>query len=959
MNKTILFLAFGLLTTSSLHAQTTIWIETFEDLSTGTQTDNGVTSWSVSNATISTDATNFDVANVNSRVAGGDDNWFHVENTNLSSSSNVSVWQSEAIDISAYNTNGTGSGVDITIDLYESGNWEGDDDVCIYYQLGATGSCGSTSLTDGDFADDNGFTATNNFEYRLAYATAVGASSTETTLTIFIEVNMDDNGDHFYFDNVRVSSSGLGFTERATAASLTVSTATKEGGHAWGDFNNDGCLDILVNQGTSNGSGNNADLYQQDKSGDVCQGTFTDVTATLVDGMNTRERSVVWADFNNDGYLDFAHNTNNDLDIYFNWGPDGSNQRTVLGIPNTEPDYGFGTYVNATNNQDPSINVDNAVVTGNNGVFNTEGMGWADFNKDGWLDLVIDNHNDGTIVLQKIASTDGTGCATDGFNAVDQDDSGLTRLLNSSDGDFLAIGDYDDDGDPDLFIRKDDVSSGQNDIFENIYVDDATTPYYQVNTGFGGTNTSADNSDKGAAVFCDLDNDGDLDAIWTSQDENQVFEQTSTGVFTVRGIPEYLLDEEDIDGCACGDVDNDGDNDLFLTDNSGKSYLLINNYDATISDQNFTFSRFLTNTGVSGIDVNANGESTTFADYDNDGDLDIYIQVNSGSNQLWRNDMLDGTEADADKTYLKVRVVIQDPVSNANQTFERNIIGAHVTLLDNSNNIVGGIREISGGKGHGSQDPAVVHFGISDPTTLYKLVIRTTEMNSVRVTDTVTVTPNSVSSADRNDQTYTQMYPANWFGLDICNTALPITLTYFKAKYDNGRVRLNWETLSQINNDYFTIERSSNGQNFEAILRIEGAGTNYEQLEYEIFDEKPLSGIGYYRLKQTDFDGTTTYSKVQFVNINSSQLYTFDLYPNPSPKGQPIYLRSYLHQALNLIIQVHDISGKLVLKQNLYGNSGSNEWPIPLPQHLTQGIYIVKVSDASGLAIDQLKISIK
>lgn len=947
-----LLLLWYILPTQLASAQTTVWIETFEDNSVNDKSDVGTTSWSLTNGG-SSEATTFEVENVNSRVAGGDDNWFQCTNTDLGSTTGA-TWSTGNIDISAYNTNGTGSGVDITIDLYESGNWESDDDICIYYTLDGVGSCGTTSLTDGDFSDDaSGWTATANFEYRLAYLTGIGASSTATNLRIFVQVDMDNTNDHFYFDNVRVSSTGLGFTERGSTANVDVSTATKQGGHAWGDFNNDGCLDLLVNQGSSNGSGNNADLLQQTKTAGACTGSFTDVTATLVSGMNTRERSVVWADFNNDGYLDFAHNTNNNTDIYYNWGPDGSNYRTVNSIPGTDPDYGFGTAA-----QNPNFNFDGGDVTGNNGVHNTEGMGWADFNKDGWIDLVLDNHNDGTIVLQKIVSTDATGCATDGFSALDQDDTGLTRLLTSADGDFLTIGDYDDDGDPDLLIRKQDASSGQNDLFENIYTNVATTPYYQTETGFGGTNTSADNDDKGSAVFCDLDNDGDLDIIWTAQDDNQIWEHTTTGTFVARGMPEYLLDEDDIDGCACGDVDNDGDSDLFLTDNSGESFLLINNYDANIASQNFTFSRFFTSTTPDGIDVDDDGESTTFADYDNDGDLDIYVQVNGGSNQLWRNDMLDGTESGAGETYLKVRVVIQDPVANANSTFERNIIGAHVHLLDNSNNIVGGLHEVSGGKGHGSQDPAVLHFGVPDPTTSYKLVIRTSEMNSVRITDTVTVTPNSVTSANRSDQTYTQMYPSNLFSLDICNTTLPITLTYFKAVYDQGKVRLDWQTAMQKNNDYFMIERSVDGKTFSAITRIEGAGDSYEQLDYSTYDEEPIHGISYYRLRQTDFDGTTTYSKVQIVSINADELYVFDAYPNPSD-GTELYVRSYLHQAMDIDLTVYSITGQRIKSTSLKGLKGSNDWNLELPKNIPSGIYIIEILDYKGLILEKLKVYIQ
>lgn len=100
-------------------------------------------------------------------------------------------------------------------------------------------------------------------------------------------------------------------------------------------------------------------------------------------------------------------------------------------------------------------------------------------------------------------------------------------------------------------------------------------------------------------------------------------------------------------------------------------------------------------------------------------------------------------------------------------------------------------------------------------------------------------------------------------------TPLPIELINFNVEaYNEGFVRLEWEMASESNNDYFTIERSKNGTQWEELSRIESAGNSSEVLSYESFDLAPISGISYYRLKQTDFNGVDSYSPVKSCEFN-------------------------------------------------------------------------------------------
>jgi biopolymer transport protein ExbB len=149
---------------------------------------------------------------------------------------------------------------------------------------------------------------------------------------------------------------------------------------------------------------------------------------------------------------------------------------------------------------------------------------------------------------------------------------------------------------------------------------------------------------------------------------------------------------------------------------------------------------------------------------------------------------------------------------------------------------------------------------------------------------------NVVRSDDWIDTEFrNQDNPSNFYSLGpevavitgVC--VLPIELLLFEAIPKDGRVKLIWSTASETNNDHFTVERSANGSDWEEIAEVDGAGTSNERIDYSKWDENPLDGVSYYRLKQTDSDETVSYSWIRKVDIDSE--FTFKVYPNPS-KGE-------------------------------------------------------------------------
>lgn len=111
---------------------------------------------------------------------------------------------------------------------------------------------------------------------------------------------------------------------------------------------------------------------------------------------------------------------------------------------------------------------------------------------------------------------------------------------------------------------------------------------------------------------------------------------------------------------------------------------------------------------------------------------------------------------------------------------------------------------------------------------------------------------------------------------------LPIELLEFKAEIENNQgVSLTWTTASEMNNDYFTIERSKNGIDWMDVETIDGAGNSSSLLRYSTLDPKPYDNISYYRLKQTDFDGQFEYSAIETVNIKQTLDEPITVFPNP------------------------------------------------------------------------------
>jgi hypothetical protein len=152
--------------------------------------------------------------------------------------------------------------------------------------------------------------------------------------------------------------------------------------------------------------------------------------------------------------------------------------------------------------------------------------------------------------------------------------------------------------------------------------------------------------------------------------------------------------------------------------------------------------------------------------------------------------------------------------------------------------------------------------------------------------------------------------------------SLPIQLVRFTATKVGEYVQLDWTTASEINNDYFTIERSSNGENFEEILFQKGAGNSNQVLTYRKYDESPEEGYNYYRLKQTDFNGGSDRFNIEVIKFEEGltrgqeNSITIKLYPNPNEGNQLFLAASELNAGVYLI-EIVTSEGKLIRQQSI------------------------------------------
>lgn len=177
---------------------------------------------------------------------------------------------------------------------------------------------------------------------------------------------------------------------------------------------------------------------------------------------------------------------------------------------------------------------------------------------------------------------------------------------------------------------------------------------------------------------------------------------------------------------------------------------------------------------------------------------------------------------------------------------------------------------------------------------------------------------------------------------------LPVELLYFTGTYVDKKVYLNWETASELNNDYFLVEKSTDGKNWTSIGSVKGHGTTQDPHQYAMIDPYPFQGENYYRLKQVDFDGTFKYSRIIVIDVLNEYTRTestFAVQPNPTAGLVVATISSETNQKVQL--NIFDASGQLMEVRDVALGKGLNKVKVDLSK-FPAATYLLSFKDRSG-----------
>jgi hypothetical protein len=523
------------------------------------------------------------------------------------------------------------------------------------------------------------------------------------------KVGMSDETSPVVFTDV-TRSAGITFVNDQGNTVETILQVMGSGA-AWGDYDNDGNLDLYLVNGSGSSVGNV--LYHNNRDG-----TFTDVTGQAGVGYRGHGMGAVFADIDNDGDLDL-YLTNNGPNVLYRNNGDGTFTDISREAGVGDPRWSTGAaFADIDNDGDLDLYVANYLEFRRDLIPKEAGM---TYDRDEPLPFLPHPYapQQNTLYLNK-----GNGTFTD-----ITDRAGVADPEGKSLG--VAFGDYDNDGDQDLYIAND-VS---NDV---LFRNDGNGTFTNINVGAG-----VDDPRGGMGVcWGDYDNDGDLDVFVTNwQDEMHVLYRNNLPMIPIG--PSYVGNFDDVTvqaglgeaslghvgwGSEFFDYDNDGDLDLFVTNGYtspgkdrrtciGERNLLFRNNSEVDWQEKTTDRSGRSVVGQTFTDVSASagdvfkqelvGRGAALGDYDDDGDVDIVVVNNNGPVTLLRND--GGNR----QHWLNVHLV--GTKSN------RYGIGARITV------VTGGkrqIREVAAGSSYMSCNSVEAEFGLGASTVVDSLIVR-------------------------------------------------------------------------------------------------------------------------------------------------------------------------------------------------------------------------------------------
>lgn len=171
---------------------------------------------------------------------------------------------------------------------------------------------------------------------------------------------------------------------------------------------------------------------------------------------------------------------------------------------------------------------------------------------------------------------------------------------------------------------------------------------------------------------------------------------------------------------------------------------------------------------------------------------------------------------------------------------------------------------------------------------------------------------------------------------------LPIELAEFNVEYqpELNVVDVHWITNSEHNSDYFIVEKSTDGINFDKVTRVNAAGNTTSETQYYTVDDSPNVGMNYYRLNQFDLNGGSKYSEIRAVNILDPVYDMISVFPNPTTGLAEVIFNSYSKE--EVLLTITEVNGKILVNTPLLAENGGNRFNVDMNEH-KQGVYIITI----------------
>ena len=184
---------------------------------------------------------------------------------------------------------------------------------------------------------------------------------------------------------------------------------------------------------------------------------------------------------------------------------------------------------------------------------------------------------------------------------------------------------------------------------------------------------------------------------------------------------------------------------------------------------------------------------------------------------------------------------------------------------------------------------------------------------------------------------------------------LPIDLLNFSGECEDGNAVLQWVTATELNNEFFTLERSCDGINYEIINTVKGAGNSTSMQTYTYIDVNFPEGTCYYRLKQTDFDGNYKYFNNIPVRCSAKEgNYNFEIVsviPNPTRDFAYLFFNSTDESEITIVTV--DILGRQIATNKFFAHKGLNNSTIDLSE-FSNGVYFIRLSNGEKQFIEKI-----